>query len=164
MAPESVPTTRREDDTWGVSQPCSTHYRSLSRLHYSSIHGWHAHHNITVSTTLRSTYHSTDHTASHAVYYYSAYCKWLHISLLRSQHISSPTTTQINISINMNRSSLRRSHLNHSGDHCTDLVQTPVESNKWFKNWLLSLPSQALGIVRIGQGLVHWVSGMYWMG
>ena len=31
-------------------------------------------------------------------------------------------------------------------------IQTLVESNQWCGNWYLLLPSQALGIIRIGQG------------
>ena len=38
-------------------------------------------------------------------------------------------------------------------------IRTLVESNQWLKNWYLSLPNHALGIIRIGQGLVGSVSG-----
>ena len=38
-------------------------------------------------------------------------------------------------------------------------VWTMVESNHWLKNWYLLLPSMALAIIRIGQGLVGSVSG-----
>ena len=37
-------------------------------------------------------------------------------------------------------------------------VRTLVESNQWFKNPYLLLPSQVLGIIRIGQGLIGSVS------
>ena len=45
-------------------------------------------------------------------------------------------------------------------------IRTLVESNQWFKNLYLSLPSQALSIIRIGQGLVGsvrimWLTGIY---
>ena len=38
-------------------------------------------------------------------------------------------------------------------------IWTRVESNQWLSNWYLPLPSQALSIIRIGQGLVGSVSG-----
>ena len=41
----------------------------------------------------------------------------------------------------------------------TSQVQTLVKSNKWPKNWYLSLPSQALCIIRIRKGLGGTVSG-----
>ena len=37
----------------------------------------------------------------------------------------------------------------------TSCVRTMVGSNQWLKNLYLSLPSQALSIIRIGQGLVN---------
>ena len=36
----------------------------------------------------------------------------------------------------------------------TSLVRTLVDSNQWLKNVYMSLPSQALGIIRIGERLV----------
>ena len=38
-------------------------------------------------------------------------------------------------------------------------VQTQLESNQWLKNWYLSLTSQVLDIIRIGQGLVGSMPG-----
>ena len=42
-------------------------------------------------------------------------------------------------------------------------IRTLVELNQWLKNWYSSLPSQVLGIIRIGQelvGSVSWLSGI----
>ena len=38
----------------------------------------------------------------------------------------------------------------------TSWVRTLVESNQWLKNVYLSLPSLALGIIRVGQGAMEW--------
>ena len=44
-------------------------------------------------------------------------------------------------------------------------IRTLVELNQWHTNWCVSLPSLALGIVRIGQGLVGSVLGQCdWVG
>ena len=42
--------------------------------------------------------------------------------------------------------------------------QTLIQSNQWLKNVFLSLPWQALDIIRLGQGLVDTVPGCYWFG
>ena len=45
------------------------------------------------------------------------------------------------------------------------MLQTLVNSKQWLKNWYLSLPSQVLGIIRIGERLVGSVLGQCdWVG